>query len=229
MSECTLVVAAHPDDEVLGCGGLIARAADHGQEVRIAILAEGLTSRDTARDVAMRSDELQALHAVARQAGAALGAQSVEFGGCPDNRMDSLALLDITKMVEKLVQRYRPGTVLTHHRGDVNIDHRQIHDAVVTACRPQPGNPVRRLLFFEVNSSTEWQPPYSAAPFVPSVFVDISATLARKLEALSLYESEMRQWPHARSVKAVEHLARFRGATVGVEAAEAFVHGRELL
>ena len=172
---------------------------------------------------------MQGLHAVAEQAGAALGAASVEFGGCPDNRMDSLALLDVTKMIERLVERYQPTTVLTHHRGDVNIDHRQIHDAVVTACRPQPGHPVRRLLFFEVNSSTEWQPPYSAAPFVPSVFVDISATLERKLEALRLYESEMRPWPHARSVEAVEYLARWRGATVGVDAAEAFVHGREIL
>jgi LmbE family N-acetylglucosaminyl deacetylase len=224
----TLVIAAHPDDEVLGCGGTIARLAGEGHTVHVVILAEGLTSRGAQRDRATHQSELSALASVARHAGKILGAASVELLDFPDNRMDSIDRLDIVKVVENLIARHRPHSVFTHHIGDVNIDHRRIHEAVITACRPQPGHCVRRLLFFEVASSTEWQPPGSAAPFLPSVFIDISATLQAKLAALAAYEREIRPWPHPRSLQAVEHLARWRGATVGVAAAEAFVMGREI-
>ena len=115
-----------------------------------------------------------------------------------------------------------PQVVYVHHAGDVNVDHRRLHEAVVTACRPMPGHSVQRLLSFEVVSSTEWQPPGSAPSFQPNYFVDISAQWERKREALSVYSSEMRPWPHARSIEAVEHLARWRGAQVGLEAVEAF-------
>ena len=111
----------------------------------------------------------------------------------------------------------------------MNVDHRVIHDAVLAACRPQPNALVRELYFFEVASSTEWQVPGSGRSFVPSVFVDISGTLKKKLRALEAYKSEMRPWPHARSVKSLDHLARWRGATIGVEAAEAFMLGRLIL
>jgi LmbE family N-acetylglucosaminyl deacetylase len=107
------------------------------------------------------------------------------------------------------------------------VDHRVVYQAVVTACRPQPEHSVKTLLLFEIPSSTEWQPP-AFSPFAPNWFVDISATLAIKLDALAAYESELRDWPHPRSLKAVEHLARWRGATVGVEAAESFVLAREI-
>jgi LmbE family N-acetylglucosaminyl deacetylase len=119
--------------------------------------------------------------------------------------------------------------VLTHHAGDVNIDHRVVHDAVIAACRPQPGYSVKELLFFEVPSSTEWRPPGSAEPFNPNWFFDITSTLATKMEALRAYEAELRAFPHPRSLKAVEALALWRGATAGVEAAEAFVLGRKIV
>ena len=109
-----------------------------------------------------------------------------------------------------------------HHAGDVNIDHRLLHEAVVTACRPTPFHSVRQLLSFEVASSTEWQPPGSAPSFNPNWFVDISNQWQRKLDALEVYSSEMRQWPHPRSLDSVEHFTRWRGAQVGIEAAEAF-------
>ena len=147
----------------------------------------------------------------------------------PDNRLDSLHRLDIIKRIEERVDRHQPECVYIHHAGDVNIDHRRLHEAVVTACRPMPGHVVRRLLSFEVASSTEWQPPGSASAFQPNWFVDISAQWERKREALIIYANEMRTWPHARSLKAVEHLARWRGAQVGVEAAEAFCLLRQLL
>ena len=128
----------------------------------------------------------------------------------------------------RLIAEHRPDTVFTHHVGDVNIDHRRIHEAVVTACRPQQNHPVRTLLCFEVPSSTEWQVAGSAPSFAPNYFVDISNTLDRKLAALDAYAAELRNWPHPRSRQGVEHLARWRGATVGVEASEAFMVGRVL-
>jgi LmbE family N-acetylglucosaminyl deacetylase len=224
-----LVVAAHPDDEVLGCGGTIARHADAGDAVHVLIVAEGATSRRQQRDRAEATHELSALSQAAQQAGAILGAQGVELLDLPDNRLDSLDRLDLIKQIEERIALYQPQVVYVHHAGDVNIDHRCLHEAVVTACRPTPGQPVRRLLSYEVASSTEWQPPGSAPAFQPNWFVDITAQWARKRHALGAYAAEMRPWPHARSVEALEHLARWRGAQVGVEAAEAFCLLRQLV
>jgi LmbE family N-acetylglucosaminyl deacetylase len=224
-----LVVAAHPDDEVLGCGGTIARHADAGDQVQVLIVAEGATSRQQQRDRNQATGELSALAQAAQQSGAILGAQGVELLDLPDNRLDSLDRLDLIKQIEERIAHHQPQVVYVHHAGDVNVDHRRLHEAVVTACRPTPGQPVRRLLSFEVASSTEWQPPGSALPFQPNWFVDISAQWSRKREALAAYASEMRPWPHARSLEALEHLARWRGAQVGVEAAEAFHLLRNLL
>jgi LmbE family N-acetylglucosaminyl deacetylase len=229
MNETILVIAAHPDDEVLGCGGTMARHVDDGDAVHVAILAEGITSRDSEVGDKAHDEELSTLARSAQAANDILGAKTLTMKHFPDNRMDEIARLDVVKVVEGLLEEYRPTTIYSHHCGDVNIDHRRIHDAVVTACRPQPSaQPVPTLLFFEVSSSTEWQPPGSAAPFVPNWFVDVTKTLDRKVEALKQYSSEMRDWPHARSIQAVEHLARWRGSTMGVEAAEAFELGRRL-
>ena len=223
-----LVIAAHPDDEVLGCGGTIARMVDDGWAVHTLILAEGSTSRDPIRDRAGRSEALGELEACAQRAGAILGSASVRLEAFPDNRMDGVELLDVVKCIEAEIARVRPSRVLTHHVGDVNIDHTVIHHSVVAACRPQPGACVREILYFEVPSSTEWRTPHSAAPFAPALFVDIGSTLARKILALEAYVPEMRTFPHPRSTQAVEHLARWRGATVGCEAAEAFEIGRRI-
>lgn len=221
-----LVLAAHPDDEVLGCGGTIARLSKRGASIRIAFLADGVTSRE--ESVAIQQAERDARCEAAEKACAILGAKSTYFGNFPDNRMDSVSLLDIVKTIEALIAEYRPDTIFTHHAGDVNVDHRRIHEAVVPACRPQGANPVKTLLFFEVPSSTEWQIPGTAPAFSPNWFVDVSDLLHRKLAALEAYASELRPWPHPRSLQGVEHLARWRGATIGVEAAEAFILGRRL-
>lgn len=220
-----LVVAAHPDDEVLGCGGAIARHASAGHSVRVVLLAEGVTSRR----VSAQTGSLEELHDAARRANKLLGVDEVLLDGLPDNRLDSLDRLEVTQRIEDHIQRWKPTIVYTHHCGDVNLDHQVVHHAVVTACRPQPGSCVEQLLFFEVASSTEWQPPGSGSPFQPNWFVDISGTLDRKIAALGVYETEMRAWPHSRSLRSVEHQARWRGASVGVEAAEAFMLGRNLL
>ena len=230
--EPVLVIAAHPDDEVLGCGGTLAKMAEEGAEIYLAFLADGVGARGAApapapRDTATLSHtELTQRRQAAEAAARILGAASVHFDDLPDNRLDSIPLLDIVQRVEALIDRHRPATVFTHHAGDLNLDHRLVHQAVMTACRPQRGHPVRTLLCFEVSSSTEWQPPGSGVPFAPNWFVDIGATLAHKLAALDAYAAELRDWPHPRSRQGVEHLARWRGATVGCEAAEAFMLAR---
>jgi LmbE family N-acetylglucosaminyl deacetylase len=212
-----LVVAAHPDDEVLGCGGTVARLAGAGEQVHIAILGEGATSRAGAP-----AGATGALAAQAQEAGRALGAAEVVCLGLPDNRFDTLALLDVVQAVERLVARVAPHTVYTHHAGDLNVDHRIAHQAVVTATRPLPGAAVRRVLAFEVFSATEWGFGGTGPAFAPVHFVDVTETLEAKQRALACYAGELRPFPHPRSPEAVEALATWRGATAGLMRAEAF-------
>lgn len=218
-------IVAHADDEVLGCGGTLRRHALAGDDVSVVILADGESSRDAGSPA---DDAVARREAAARRAADALGVRRVAIHRLPDNRLDTLALLDIVKVVETDIEEIAPEIIYTHHGGDLNIDHRRVHQAVVTACRPQPGRGVDTLLFFEVASSTEWQTSGSAPPFLPNWFIDVSSTLDAKLKALEAYDHEMREWPHARSYKAVEHLARWRGSTAGCDAAEAFMLGRRI-
>lgn len=220
------IIAAHPDDEVLGCGGTIARLAAEGRPVHILLLADGESSRPSSASAS--GHHIAARHAAAQEAGRILGCASVQTLAFPDNRMDHADLLDIIRPIENFLAGIRPGLVMTHHAGDVNIDHRIVHDAVIAACRPQPGHFVRELLFFEVPSSTEWRPPGSAQDFAPNWFVNIDPFLQIKLQALEAYRSELRDFPHPRSLTAVEALARWRGACAGFAAAEAFILGRKI-
>ena len=211
-----LVIAAHPDDEILGCGATMARHAAAGDEVHVLIVGEGETSRGAGGDaVADRG-------AAAKAAAKAVGAHAPRMLGLPDNRLDSLALLDIVQPIEKAIDAVRPDTVYTHHAGDLNIDHRIVHQATVTACRPLPGQRIRALYAFEVLSSTEWSGQVGPA-FAPNCFVDVVDHMEQKLTALRCYDSEMRPFPHARSYEAVQALATLRGASAGLAAAEAFL------
>jgi LmbE family N-acetylglucosaminyl deacetylase len=191
-------------------------------------MAEGLTSRSLVRDRNAKSTELSLLSKLAHQAGAVLGATSVKLLGFPDNRMDSLDLLDIIKAIEKEVDCIKPNIVVTHHYGDLNVDHQITHNAVITACRPQPGQSVRRILTFEIPSSTEWQTKGVGFAFQPNWFEDVSNTIDLKIKALNIYKSEMRDWPHARSIESVKYLSRWRGSSIGCEAAEAMFLIREM-
>lgn len=217
-----LVVAAHPDDEVLGCGGTIAWHAERGHDVKVLILAEGVTSRQV-KPTGGNAKALSNLAKSARRANKLLGVEQVELLGFPDNRMDSLARLDIIQTVENRVASWKPEVVYTHHAGDLNIDHQITHEAVITACRPSPGQCVTTVLCFEVPSSTEWRMAGVAQDFHANWFVDITRFLELKSRALHEYADEMRPWPHPRSIQATEHLARWRGASTGVDAAEAFM------
>lgn len=216
----TLVVAAHPDDEVLGCGATMAKLTAAGEAVHVLILGEGSTSRADHRSDG-DTDLVSALVGMTQAAGALLGVSSVRHAGLPDNRFDSLDLLDIVKEVERAVDELSPTTVYTHHRGDLNVDHRMTQEAVLTATRPLPGSTVAEVLAFEVLSSSEWSFGRSER-FDPNVFVDVTATMAAKQRALEAYAEEMRPSPHPRSHEAVAALAALRGSTIGVGAAEAF-------
>jgi N-acetylglucosamine malate deacetylase 1 len=225
-SGTALVVAAHPDDEVLGCGGTMAKLTAAGWRTHLLLLAEGVTSRDITRDRQKRSQDLEDLRSATFAAHKVLGTSSVVTHDFPDNRMDSVDLLDVVKIVEERIDKVQPSRIYTHHSGDVNIDHRVTHEAVQAACRPQPGNYIRELFFFEITSSTEWRSSGGSGSFQPALFNDISEYLELKTKALRCYEGEMRKWPHPRSYAGVTALAHWRGATSGCNAAEAFVVGR---
>jgi LmbE family N-acetylglucosaminyl deacetylase len=221
MSQRILVVVAHPDDEVLGAGGTLARHAREGAEIDIAFLADGVSARGDDYATAERRA------AAARQAAVILGAREPRFLGFPDNRLDTIALLDVVKAVEIVIGEASPDTIYTHHCGDLNIDHVVCHRAVMTACRPLPASSVRQIFAMEVVSSTEWTPD-GLSSFNPTRFVNISGTLAIKRRALEVYVEEMRTFPHARSYEAVDALARWRGASAGLPCAEAFAVLREI-
>jgi LmbE family N-acetylglucosaminyl deacetylase len=211
-----LVVAAHPDDEVLGCGGTIAKEAARGNEIHVLILARGLESRGPENQSAF--DELKR-HA--QEANKILGVTKVHFGDLPDNKMDSVPLLDVVKLVEAHVKQIGPEVIYTHYENDLNIDHSLAAKAVITASRPLPGHSVKEVYFFETLSSTEWNFGQLGV-FTPQLFEDVSPYLDKKLRAMSTYVSELRDWPHPRSIKGIEALAQLRGSTIGVPAAEAF-------
>lgn len=215
-----LVIAAHPDDEVLGCGGTIAKlAADH--EVHIAILGEGIMSRHDQPNNADK-EALLTLQEDARSASKLLRAKSVSMDSLPDNRFDELPLLDITKRVERLIQEFQPEIVYTHHPGDLNVDHQITFRALLTATRPVSGCPVRDIYAFELPSSTEWAFQQIQPAFKPNVFVDVTSTIETKVHGLQCYRSEVRPFPHPRSAEALRAIARRWGSVVGAEYAEAF-------
>lgn len=229
MGRRILIVAAHPDDEVLGCGGVAARHAKRGDRVDVLIVAEGATSRGERRNASAHADELSALKEAARRAAKILGARPPRFGGLPDNRLDEVPLLDVVKLIESVGAEVRPETVYTHHAGDLNVDHQVIARAVATAFRPLPGASVRSVYAFETVSSTEWAFHAVEPAFRPSRFEDISDVMGLKRAALECYAREMRPFPHPRSIEAIESLARLRGASVGVAAAEAFCVIRDVV
>lgn len=217
-----LVIAAHPDDEVLGCGGTIARLTSEGSNVYTLILGEGVTSRDRKRDLAKRENEIAELKKQAENANRILGVKKVYTFDFPDNRFDSVPLLDIIKTIEETKDDLKPDIVFTHHIGDLNIDHQITFKAVMTAFRPTIDESVKEIYSFEIPSSTEWNEPSSLTYFMPDYFVDVNKSLEIKINALKEYKTELRDFPHPRSLNAVELNAKQWGVKIGFKAAEAF-------
>ncbi len=216
MNKTILVVAAHADDEVLGCGGTIARHVLEGDVVHLVLMADGVNSRleSSEIDLVRRLDSSKVVQNL-------LGISSAHYLEFPDNRMDSIPLLDIVQKLEPIINKIRPSVIYTHHHGDLNIDHRLTHTAVMTACRPVPELSVCEIYGFEVLSSTEWVAPQQSS-FLPNFFTNITKQLPIKLKALEVYSEEMCAVPHSRSVIHAEILAHHRGYNIGVDAAEAF-------
>jgi len=211
-----LVIAAHADDEALGCAGTIAKHIKNGDQVTIVFMTNGVSARDTCEN----TDENERTSS-AEKAMKILGISDIRQYSFPDNKMDSLPLLDIVKEIESVLSEVSPAIVYTHFSHDLNIDHRVTHAAVMTACRPQLTSTVKKILSFEVLSSTEWNSP-SQQMFIPHYIVNITEFWDKKLAVLKCYHEEMRDFPHSRSYQCVEALATLRGATNGFEKAEAF-------
>ena len=216
-----LVIAAHPDDELLGLGGTIRKFVNNGDIVDCIILGEGMTSRKDIREDT-EENEISSLHEDAQKAGKIIGFRKIYFENIPDNRFDSVDLLDIIKVIERHVEELKPDVIYTHHHGDRNIDHKITYEAVLTACRPVGDYSVQEIYTFETPSSTEWDFTYGDNSFAPNVFEDITETIQEKVDAMACYKTELRDYPHPRSLEALKIIAARWGTVIGTEYAEAF-------
>lgn len=217
-------------------GGTILKHVKNGHDVKIIFMATGIFARrsmnenstsyyannKTSREM---KNELKKLRLDAKKAAKILGVKKLEFNNFPDNEMDTISTLQIIKKVEESLKIFDPNVVYTHSRHDLNLDHRIIHDATITATRPTKDCKVKEVISFEVPSSTEWNFP---SHFSPNIFVDISKELKVKLKALNVYKKEVRKYPHPRSLKAIEIIAKHWGTVSGFTAAEAFFLVRQL-
>ena len=215
-----LIVAAHPDDETLGAGATIAKHIVNGDDVHVIILGEGITSRYNKRELANK-DEVHSLKNDCVRALGVLGVKNVYFFDLPDNRFDTVPFLDIVKKIESKIHDIVPEEVYTHYGGDLNIDHTLTFEAVMVVCRPFNSS-VKRVFCFEIPSSTEWNF-HQKGSFTPNVFVNVEKTIDKKLSAMKEYKTEMRPYPHPRSIELAESLSKVRGSAAGFMAAEAFM------
>lgn len=219
-----LLAVAHPDDELLGLGATMHKLIhEQGCTVHVVILGEGITSRSDNRDTEKWKQELEVHRKNIKQAQAAIGYQSVSVYDFPDNRFDTVALLDIIKVIEKEKAAFNPDIIFTHHGGDVNIDHQRTFEAVMTACRPMAHEQVKTIITFETPSGTEWRASTDPRHFVPNLFFSVSkADVDAKIKGMESYEFEKRPYPHPRSPQALNIQAQRWGVAVGCEYAEAF-------
>jgi len=219
-----LIVVAHPDDEILGLGATMHKIIrETNCETRVVILGEGITSRSDNRDTEMWKKELQIHRSNIESATATVGYANISVYDFPDNRFDSVDLLDLVKTIEKEKQDFNPDIIFTHHGGDVNIDHQMTFQAVNTACRPMEQENVRSIITFETASGTEWIASTDPRKFVPNFFFSIGKEdLDAKIKAMESYEFEKRSYPHPRSPEALEIIAKRWGTVVGTQMAEAF-------
>lgn len=219
-----LIVVAHPDDEILGLGGTMCELiANYNVLTRVIILGEGITSRSDFRDPVYWEQALKTHRDNIYDAQKAIGYHTVGIYDFPDNRFDSVALLDIVKVIEKEKSDFNPDAIFTHHGGDVNIDHQRTFEAVITCCRPMEHEQVKTIITFETMSGTEWRASSDPRHFVPNFFVSLAEkNIDAKIKAMESYEYEKRIYPHPRSPKALKIVAQRWGIAVGVQFAEAF-------
>jgi LmbE family N-acetylglucosaminyl deacetylase len=215
-SKSIVVVAPHCLDEILGCGGTVARHVKEGDQVNTIILfGDGLHKDAKRRTNAVNASKI-------------LESNPPIFLGFPENRSDTIALLDVVSVLERVFGELRPDVVYVNHGGNLNIDHQTTYKATVTALRPAPGCPTKAIYSYETLSSTDWAPPSQGFSFLPNRFIVIKDYLDRKNQALKLYDGDVRSAPHARSLNSLNAMATVRGHSMGIEASEAFMVLRQL-
>lgn len=211
------IIAAHPDDEILGCGGTIIKFKEK-YDISVVFMTNGTSARGkNKKDEDIRKKACLDLFKF-------LKLKKPIFMNFPDNKMDSVPLLQIIRKLERIIKKEKPKIIFTHCSECLNIDHRITFQAVMTACRPLKNCSVKKILSFEILSSTEWSK--FRKSFEPNYFIDISSTFKKKLIAMKFYKKELRKYPHSRSLKAIESLARYRGISCGVNYAEGFFVNR---
>lgn len=223
-SKKIMVVAAHPDDEILGLGATMhLLISQFNCDIRVIILGEGLTSRSDKRDTEKWKEKLSIHRENIHDAAKVIGYQSVGIYQFPDNRFDTVPLLDIIKVIEKQKREFQPEIIFTHHGGDVNIDHQRTFEAVITATRPMKEENVHTIFTFETPSGTEWRASSDPKQFIPNMFFEVQEeNIQAKIKAMESYLFEKREFPHPRSPKALKNLAQRWGIITGHNYAEAF-------
>ena len=217
-----LVIAPHPDDEVLGCGGVMARHATNGDDVHVVVGTRGIEEKFPAAFIDKIRSELANAHAV-------LGVQRVKYLDFPAPCLDTVPRYKIADALAAIFAEFKPSMIYVPHHGDIHADHGHLYHAALVAARPIAGCPVKRILAYETLSETEWAPPEAGSVFFPTVFVNIETHLQQKLDAMACYQSQLKEPPNPRSLSNIESLARLRGATVNMHAAEAFMLIRDVL
>lgn len=222
------MIAAHPDDEVLGVGGTIVKLVAEGAEVKLLIVTDGSTSQY--RGDTHLIEILEEKKKETKAAAEILGISEVIYGGLPDMKLDSVEHIEINKVIENTIRDFQPNTVFTQFYGDINMDHQCVHHSTMVACRPFPNQCVKSIYSYYVPSSTDWSIQDACKGFFPNVFVDIEGACAeKKYKALSCYRTELRDAPHPRSIESIQILDKACGIHVGLKSAECFMLHRRIV
>jgi len=217
-----LVVAPHPDDEVLGCGGTMARHSVQGDRVYVLVVTRGIPEIFPPEEIERTRQELRRAHKM-------LGVTDTLFLDYPAPKLDTVPEYKLAEAISEVIHVLQPDILYIPHRGDIHVDHKAVYNAAMVASRPVDDMFIQRILCYETLSETEWGALSESSAFVPNVFIDITRFLNKKLEAMASYRSQLKNEPHPRSLRSIKALAYLRGGTVGVHAAEAFVLVREIL
>lgn len=216
-----LIFAPHPDDEVLGCGGTMAKRAAAGDAIYVCVVTKGVAPL-------YKESGIQVIQQQCREADKLLGAIDTIFLNFPAVMLETVLRYELNGKISDVVQQIKPDEVYIPHRGDMQLDHKMIVDAAMVALRPKYKHVVKRIYAYETLSETGWDVPNTVNEFIPNVYEDITDMLPLKLQAMELFKSQLGTFPEARSVEALESLAKFRGAMVNCRAAEAFSLIREI-
>jgi LmbE family N-acetylglucosaminyl deacetylase len=215
-----LIIAAHPDDDVLGCGGLISKYNSKNVDFKILFIGEGSSCRFENPSSKKAKLEIEKRNSSALKALQLLKVDDLEFNNLPCGRFDQIPIIEINKIIEKSIHEFMPDTVLTHSLDDANNDHKIVSNAVIMATRPGANNYVNTLMSYEILSSSEWS---FSNIFKPNYFEELNQDqVDSKWHALSMYESEVKKYPFPRSKEGIETLAKYRGMQAGVKFAEAY-------